>query len=70
MATGGKSRSKDGAGVGRENPLLAPQVYDAALKGLNADTSTPKWIPAQESIFSASQGADALEQLIGHHSKY
>jgi ABC-type sugar transport system substrate-binding protein len=51
------------------NPLLAPQVYDAALKGLNADASTPKWIPAQESMFFASQGADALQQLVGH-SKY
>ena len=51
------------------NPLLAPQVYDAALRGLNGDTSTPKWIPAQEGMFFASQGADSLS---GHlsHSRY
>jgi simple sugar transport system substrate-binding protein len=51
------------------NPLLAPQVYDAALRGLNGDTSTPKWIPAQEGMFFASEGADSLRGRIGH-SKY
>lgn len=32
------------------NPLLAPQVYEAALKALNGET-LPKWIPSQESVF-------------------
>jgi len=33
------------------NPLLAPQVYEAALAVLNGET-LPKWIPSQESVFS------------------
>jgi len=32
------------------NPLLAPQVYEAALAALNGET-LPKWIPSQESQF-------------------
>lgn len=32
------------------NPLLAPQVYEAALAALNGET-LPKWIPSQESVF-------------------
>jgi len=32
------------------NPLLAPQVYEAALAALNGE-SLPKWIPSQESEF-------------------
>jgi ABC-type sugar transport system substrate-binding protein len=32
------------------NPLLAPQVYEAALAALNGET-LPKWIPSQEGIF-------------------
>lgn len=32
------------------NPLLAPQVYEAALKALNGE-SLPKWVPSQEGIF-------------------
>lgn len=32
------------------NPLLAPQVYEAALAALNGET-LPAWIPTQESIF-------------------
>ena len=32
------------------NPLLAPQVYEAALKALNGET-LPKWIPSQEGVF-------------------
>ncbi len=32
------------------NPLLAPQVYEAALAVLNGET-LPKWIPSQESEF-------------------
>jgi simple sugar transport system substrate-binding protein len=35
------------------NPLLAPQVYDAALKALNGKT-LPKWVPSQEGVFRAS----------------
>lgn len=34
------------------NPLLAPQVYEAALAVLNGET-LPKWIPSQESVFFA-----------------
>jgi simple sugar transport system substrate-binding protein len=32
------------------NPLLAPQVYEAALSALNGET-LPAWIPSQESVF-------------------
>jgi simple sugar transport system substrate-binding protein len=32
------------------NPLLAPQVYAAALAALNGET-LPKWIPSEESVF-------------------
>jgi ABC-type sugar transport system substrate-binding protein len=46
------------------NPLLAPQVYEAALKALNGDTSLPKWIPSQEGQFFAAQGADALKAIL------
>lgn len=34
------------------NPLLAPQVYEAALKALNGE-DLPKWVPSQEGVFSA-----------------
>ena len=34
------------------NPLLAPQVYEAALKALNGKP-LPKWIPANERVFHA-----------------
>jgi len=46
------------------NPLLAPQVYDAALKAVNGDTSLPKWVPSQESQFAAAQGKDALQAIL------
>ena len=46
------------------NPLLAPQVYDAALKAVNGDTSLPKWVPSQEGQFAAAQGADALKAIL------
>jgi galactofuranose transport system substrate-binding protein len=46
------------------NPLLAPQVFDAAVKGLNGDTTVPKWIPSQEGQFFASQGASALQDIL------
>lgn len=32
------------------NPLLAPQVYAAALAAVNGET-LPKWIPSEESVF-------------------
>lgn len=46
------------------NPLLAPQVYEAALKGLNGDTSVPTWVPSQEGEFFAAQGAEALKAIL------
>jgi len=46
------------------NPLLAPQVYDAALKALNGDTSLPKWVPSQEGEFFAAQGGAALTAIL------
>ncbi|MGZ8437124.1 MAG: ABC transporter substrate-binding protein [Candidatus Limnocylindrales bacterium] len=46
------------------NPLLAPQVYEAALKAINGDTSIPKWVPSQEGEFFAAQGADALQGIL------
>ncbi len=46
------------------NPLLAPQVYEAALKVLNGDTTLPKWVPSQEGQFFAAQGADALKAIL------
>ncbi len=46
------------------NPLLAPQVYDAALKAVNGDMSLPKWVPSQEGQFFAAQGADALQAIL------
>ena len=39
------------------NPLLAPQVFKAALEGLNGVTGQPKWVPSQEGEFFAAQGA-------------
>ncbi len=46
------------------NPLLAPQVYKAALAALNGDTSLPKWVPSEEGQFFAAQGADALNAIL------
>jgi len=34
------------------NPLLAPQVYEAALKAANGE-ELPAWVPSQEGIFRA-----------------
>jgi simple sugar transport system substrate-binding protein len=48
------------------NPLLAPQVYDAALKALNG-ASLPKWVPSQEGVFRA---ADPNLQQIAAGRKY
>jgi len=41
------------------NPLLAPQVYDAALKALNGE-KLPKWVPSQEGVFYAKDAATIL----------
>ncbi|MGZ5408189.1 MAG: substrate-binding domain-containing protein, partial [Aeromicrobium sp.] len=46
------------------NPLLAPQVYEAALAAINGDTSLPKWVPSEEGQFFAAQGADALKAIL------
>jgi len=46
------------------NPLLAPQVYKAALAAVNGDTSLPKWIPSEEGQFFAAQGAAALTEIL------
>jgi galactofuranose transport system substrate-binding protein len=46
------------------NPLLAPQVYEAALKAMNGDASVPTWVPSQEGQFFAAQGADALKAIL------
>ena len=46
------------------NPLLAPQVYKAALDALNGVTGQPAWVPSQEGKFFASQGADALKAIL------
>jgi ABC-type sugar transport system substrate-binding protein len=46
------------------NPLLGPQVYDIALKGLNGDTTVPSFVPSQEGEFFAAQGADALKAIL------
>jgi simple sugar transport system substrate-binding protein len=46
------------------NPLLAPQVYKAALDALNGVTGQPTWVPSQEGQFFASQGASALQAIL------
>lgn len=46
------------------NPLLGPQVYEAALKGLNGDATMPAYVPSQEGQFFAAQGADTLKAIL------
>ncbi len=41
------------------NPLLAPQVYEAALKAANGET-LPKWVPSIESVFFMEDAAEIL----------
>lgn len=41
------------------NPLLAPQVYEAALKALNGET-LPKWVPSEEGVFYQADAATIL----------
>jgi galactofuranose transport system substrate-binding protein len=46
------------------NPLLAPQVYAAALDALNGVPAASKWVPSQEGQFFAAQGADKLQEIL------
>ncbi len=46
------------------NPLLGPQVYEVALKGLNGDTTIPSFIASQESVFTSAQGPAALQAIL------
>jgi len=46
------------------NPLLAPQVYAAALDALNGKPAAASWVPSQEGEFFASQGADQLNEIL------
>jgi simple sugar transport system substrate-binding protein len=49
-----KSMLEGELGVSVEcNPLLAPQVYEAALKAANGE-ELPKWVPSQEGVFRAT----------------
>jgi simple sugar transport system substrate-binding protein len=41
------------------NPLLAAQVYEAALKAVNGET-LPKWVPSIEGVFYAADAAKLL----------
>ena len=41
------------------NPLLAPQVYEAALKAVNGE-DLPEWVPSIEGIFRQETAADDL----------
>ena len=41
------------------NPLLAKQVYEAALKAANGET-LPKWVPSTEGVFHAADAAKLL----------
>jgi ABC-type sugar transport system substrate-binding protein len=41
------------------NPLLVPQVYEAALKAINGE-SLPKWVPSQEGVFYAADAETIL----------
>jgi simple sugar transport system substrate-binding protein len=41
------------------NPLLAKQVYEAALKAANGET-LPKWVPSIEGVFYAADAAKLL----------
>jgi simple sugar transport system substrate-binding protein len=45
------------------NPLLGPQVYEIALKGLNGDAGMPSFVASQEGVFKASQGPDELKSI-------
>jgi ABC-type sugar transport system substrate-binding protein len=47
------------------NPLLAPQVYEAALRTLNGEM-LPKWIPSQEGFFYPEGVKRILENPYDH----
>ena len=46
------------------NPLLGPQVYKAALDGLNGVTGQAAWVPSNEGEFFAAQGAATLQSIL------
>jgi len=46
------------------NPLLGPQVYEIALKGLNGDTTIPSFVASQEGVFTAAQGPTELQSIL------
>lgn len=46
------------------SPDIAPQAYKAALDALNGVKSPGNWIPTNEGVFSASQGAAALQAIL------
>jgi galactofuranose transport system substrate-binding protein len=46
------------------NPLLGPQVFEAALKGLNGDATMPSYVASQEGVFYATQGEAELTALM------
>jgi len=50
------------------NPLLAPQVYEAALKALNGET-LPKWIPTIETVYRSDM-PELREIIITHPLHY
>ena len=41
-------------------PLLAPLVYEAALRGLNGDSTTPKWIAPTDEVYYTGHVPDCL----------
>ena len=45
------------------NPLLGPQVYEAALAAMNGQ-ELPTWVPSEEGEFSASLGAEELTGIL------
>lgn len=45
------------------NPLLGPAFLELALKVVNGEP-VPKWIPSEETLFFASQGADQLKEIL------
>jgi galactofuranose transport system substrate-binding protein len=45
------------------NPLLAPQVYEAALAAMNGQ-ELPAWVPSQEGEFFAAQGSEELTAIL------
>ena len=48
----------------RVQPAPRPAGLRGGARGLNGDTSLPKWVPSQEGEFFAAQGADALNDIL------